>query len=84
MEQIFLGKAWHWVLILLAGGLLWYCGDNRLHVIEFNLFIIAMLVGTACALLAIVFLHREGEQVTRDPLVHHEFDPNEDTRLSGD
>ena len=77
MGKIFLGKFWHWVLIAIAAGLLWYCGGRRLHVIEFNLFIIAMLVGTAGVVLAIVRLHRPGEQVTRDALVEQVFDPDE-------
>ena len=74
MGKIFLGKFWHWLLLLIAAGLLWYCGNKRLHVIEFNLFIIAMLVGTAVSVLAIIWFHKEGEQVTRDVLVANEFD----------
>lgn len=67
--RIFLGKVWHWALIAVATGLLWFCGSKRLHVIEFNSFIIAMLLGTALAVLAIIWFHRPGEQVTRDQLV---------------
>jgi len=72
MKMLFLGKAWHWALIALAAGLLWWCGSQRLHVIEFNIFIISMLIGTAIAVAAVVFFHRPGEQVTRDRLVMHE------------
>ena len=82
MGKIFLGKLWHWALLLLASGLLWYCGANRLHVIEFNLFILSMLLGTAASILGLVWLHKDGEQVTREVLIEHVFDPNEDTRLS--
>ena len=67
--KIFLGKAWHWALLILASGLFWFCGSKRLHVIEFNLFVMAMIVGTALAVAAIVWFHRPGEQVTRDILV---------------
>ncbi|MEM7407098.1 MAG: hypothetical protein AAF458_17500 [Pseudomonadota bacterium] len=77
MNSVFLGKAWHWALIVLASGLLWFCGSKRLHVIEFNWFIIAMLLGTGAAIFAIVYLHRSGDQITREPLVHHAFDPDE-------
>ena len=46
--------------------------------------VIAMLAGTAASVLAILWFHRPGEQVTREPLVAHEFDPDEDTLPSGD
>jgi len=67
--KIFLGKPWHWALLIAASALFWFCGSRRLHVIEFNLFVIAMLAGTSLTVLAIVWLHRPGEQVTRDALV---------------
>lgn len=67
--KIFLGKAWHWALIAIAAGLLWFCGSQRLHVIEFNIFVGAMLLGTALAVFAVVWCHHPGEQVTRDRLV---------------
>ena len=72
--KVFLGKAWHWALIAIAAGLLWFCGNKRLHVIEFNMFIIALLLGTALAVLAVLWFHQPGEQVTRDELVAHDDD----------
>ena len=72
--RIFLGKAWHWALIAIAAGLLWFCGSKRLHVIEFNIFVMAMLIGTALAVFAVLWFHRPGEQVTRDQLVAHDDD----------
>lgn len=72
--SIFLGKPWHWALIAVATGLLWFCGSKRLHVIEFNTFVIAMLVGTALAVFAIIWFHRPGERITRDELVAHDDD----------
>ena len=69
IEKVFLGKAWHWVLLVLTSVLFWYCGTERLHVIEFNLFVVAMLVGTVIVVGAILMLHRPGEQITRDVLV---------------
>ncbi len=80
--SIFLGKAWHWALIALAAALLWICGAQRLHVIEFNLFVSAMLVGTGLVVFAVVRFHRPGEQVTRDPLVAHEDDHEASTTLA--
>ena len=75
MDKLFLGKAWHWAVLVAAAALLWYCGSKRLHVIEFNWFIIAMLCGTAVAVFAIIRLHRDQEQVTREALVAQAFDP---------
>lgn len=82
--KIFLGKFWHWALLVAAAGLLWYCGSRRLHVIEFNWFVILMMLGTASAILAIVWFHRDGERVTRDELVVHELDADESARLARD
>lgn len=81
--RIFLGKAWHWLLIAAAAALLWFCGSRRLHVIEFNVFIIAMLIGTAAMVFAVVWFHRAGEQVTRDQLVAHD-DTGDDSALIRD
>lgn len=74
MNKIFLGKAWHWAVIIIAAGLLWYCGSQRMHVVGFNMFIIAMLIGTAIAVAMVVALHTPGEQVTRDALSDHRED----------
>ena len=67
--KIFLGKLWHWLLIALAVALLWYAGSQRAHVVEFNLFTIAMLLGTIAGLFCIIRFSRPGEQVTRERIV---------------
>ncbi|MEO0728958.1 MAG: hypothetical protein AAFY64_01090 [Pseudomonadota bacterium] len=72
--RIFLGKAWHWALFAVACVLFWYCGTQRLHVIEFNLFITAMIVGTAAVITAVLWAHRPGEQITREMLVASDSD----------
>lgn len=69
LGKIFLGKLWHWALLAAATALLWLAGNNRFHVIEFNWFIITMLVGTVTGLLCIIRFTSPGEQVTRDPIV---------------
>ena len=74
--KIFLGKAWHWLLLVVTGALFWFCGTKRLHVIEFNGFVMAMLAGTALIVAAIVLLHKPGEQITRDELVAADDDGN--------
>jgi len=83
-SKIFLGKPWHWALLLAGTGLLWYCGNNRLHVTTFNWFVIGTLAGTVVTLFAIIRFTGDGEQVTRDKLVMQAFDPDADTRSEGD
>ena len=72
--NIFLGKAWHWAIVVLASGLLWFLGSKRLHVIEFHLFVICLLAGTALTVFAVIWFHRTGDRVTRDELVAHHDD----------
>ena len=74
LGKIFLGKLWHWLLLAIATVLLWYAGSSRLHVIEFNWFIIAMLAGTVAVLLCILRFTRPGEQITRDRIVDDSVD----------
>ena len=69
MAEIFLGKPWHWALLVATGALFWLCGTARYHVIEFNLFVIGVVVGTAAVVFAVVYLHRPGDRITRDTLV---------------
>jgi uncharacterized membrane protein HdeD (DUF308 family) len=66
--RIFLGRLWHWAVLVATGVLFWLCGRERLHVIEFNIFVSAMLVGTAVIVGAILLLHAPGEKVTRDEI----------------
>ena len=74
LGKIFLGKFWHWALLAIAAALLWFAGSRRLHVIEFNWFVIAMLVGTVALLLCILRFTRPGEQITRDRIVDDSAD----------
>lgn len=84
MNTIFLGKIWHWALLIVATGLLWFSGSSRLHVIEFNWFMISLLIGTIVIVFTILRFHRPDEQVTRDKLVMQPFDPEAHTRIDGD
>ncbi|MGI9523584.1 MAG: hypothetical protein ACR2PG_18280 [Hyphomicrobiaceae bacterium] len=84
MGRIFLGKPWHWVMIIAATGLLWFCGSKRFHVIEFNFFVIAMFVGTAILVALVIWFHSPGEQVTREILVDHSDDTDYSAILDRD
>ncbi|MGI9372458.1 MAG: hypothetical protein ACR2OJ_08175 [Hyphomicrobiales bacterium] len=75
MREIFLGKPWHWAMLVVIIGLLWMAGVNKLHVIEFNSFIVALFLGTTAVILLILRTTKPGEQITRDELI--EEDDNE-------
>jgi predicted permease len=72
LGKIFLGKLWHWALLVIATALLWFAGSKRFHVIEFNWFILSMLAGTIAVLWCVVRFTTPGEQVTRDRIVASE------------
>ncbi len=69
IKRVFLGPVWHWLLIIVGGASFWWLGSQRLHVIEFNLFVTAVLLGTAVCVFLILVRHTAGHQITRDPLV---------------
>jgi hypothetical protein len=68
MNRIFLGRWWHWGILVASVAALWFAGANRMHVIHFNTFILSMLVVTAIVIVILVAKTRPGEQITRDPL----------------
>ena len=68
MGRIFLGKWWHWCVIMVTVGLLWVAGSRRMHVIEFNTFIVLLFVFVAAVVLLLLAGTRPGEQVTRDEI----------------
>ena len=68
MRHVFLGKWWHWLLLGVATVLLWQAGDQKLHVIYFNYFIVLLLAGTIALLLILLWGTKAGERVTRDDL----------------
>ena len=68
MRSIFIGPLVHWLLILLLIGLGWLTGSGRLHVIEFNLFIAALLALTAVILVVVIRTSDGSTRITRDPI----------------
>jgi len=68
MSRFFLGKPWHWALLVACVGALWLAGHEKLHVVHFNAFVLSLLAATALVVAVIVAGTRPGEQVTRDPL----------------
>lgn len=68
MGKVFLGRWWHWAILIVVCGLLWLAGNQRLHVIHFNAFISTLVVGTAIVVVVLLAGTRPGEQVTRDKI----------------
>ena len=68
MNRIFLGKWWHWAILVVSVAALWFAGDKRMHVIHFNTFILSLIAVTAVVIAFLVAKSRPGEQITRDPL----------------
>lgn len=68
MREFFLGKPTHWLVLILVAGVSWWAGDSRLHVTQFNLLIIAMLIGSFVLLFLLLRTTRVDETVTREPL----------------
>ena len=68
MSRIFLGKWWHWGILVASVAALWVAGEKRMHVIHFNAFILSLLVVTAIVVAFLIARTRPGERVTRDRL----------------
>lgn len=68
MNDVFLGKPVHWLIVVILAGLGWAAGLVRLHVTDFNLFVITLTVASTIALLLVIWTTGEHEQVTRDPV----------------
>lgn len=68
MGKLFLGKWWHWLVLAIAIGLLWQAGVTKMHVINFNTFVLVLLAGTIITVLLLIKGTRRGEQITREEL----------------
>lgn len=68
MRRIFLGVPVHWALIISLVIIGWLLGNQRLHVIWFNLFTVSLLIATVIVVLIVLATSRPGAQLTRDPL----------------
>lgn len=75
MKDLFLGKPLHWLLLVALVVPFAVMGYLRLHVSEFNHFVLLMLGIAALVVVLIVVPHRPGERITREPL---EDDPDGD------
>ena len=67
MRTLFLGKAVHWLVVVVVMAILWWLGTNLVQTRNYNLFLTILFVVTAGAVAVIVVTTRKGEQVTREP-----------------
>ena len=74
MRGIFLGKAIHWLVLVVVMAILWWLGTNLVQTRDYNLFLTILFLVTAGAVATIVVTTRKGERVTREPF---EDDPTD-------
>ena len=74
MNRIFLGPLVHWLIIVVLVALGWVSGLMRLHVSEFNPFLIFLLLATVVAVVAVIWTSPPDRRVTRDPMVEEDED----------
>lgn len=80
MSRIFLGRWWHWGILVAGVGALWIAGEERMHVIHFNSFILGLLLVTAIVVAVLIVKIHPGERITRDPLDSRGQHPSTDGR----
>ena len=68
MNRIFLGPLLHWLLIIALLALGWIAGGVRLHVSQFNLYLILLGLTTLVVLVVVLKSSPPSARVTRDPL----------------
>lgn len=68
LNEIFLGKPLHWLLIPIIAVVLWLANRVHLHVVNFNEFMFLLLGISAIVVAVLVYTTRPGERVTREPI----------------
>lgn len=67
MSRIFLGRVEHWLLLVALGAVLWAMGNRHMHVRAFLPFSLIVLGLVTAGVAWLVWRHRPGETVTREP-----------------
>ena len=73
MREIFIGKPIHWLLWIVAVPSLYLAGSERLHVRNFNLFLLLLGVLGLGAVLYVRWTTRPGESITRESIAEGTF-----------
>jgi hypothetical protein len=68
MSEIFLGKAAHWLLLVVISAILWVVGEYHVHVSQFHYFVFIVLALSVVCLSIVVLGHKKGDRIMREPL----------------
>ena len=68
MADIFLGKPWHWGLLIAVSVVLALVGFQYLHTSDFNVFSAITLVVGVTMVCAVVLTYRPGDRIMREPI----------------
>ena len=74
MRNVFLGPLLHWIVIMALIALGWIGGIFRFHVIEFNPFVIILILVVVLALFLVLRTSSPELRITRDPVSDHTDD----------
>ena len=67
MRDIFLGKAIHWLVLVVVMAVLWWLGAKLVQTRDYHLFLGVLFLLIVGAVAAMIVTTRKGEQVTREP-----------------
>jgi len=84
MSELFLGKPLHWLLLVIVSLALWYAGVQRVHVVHFDAFIVALLAVSTVCVLIVLYGTKPGERITRDDVVPDETELDHGDMVPGD
>ncbi|MEM6625000.1 MAG: hypothetical protein AAF674_22510 [Pseudomonadota bacterium] len=68
MKSIFLGPWLHWLFLLIVVGGGYVLGLDKLHVSNFNPFLILLTIATVVLLVLVLISSKPGDRITRDPI----------------
>ncbi len=67
MRAIFLGKAVHWLVLVVVMAVMWWLGANLVQTRDSHFFLAVLFALTVGAVAVVIVTTRKGEQVTREP-----------------
>ncbi|WP_323795074.1 hypothetical protein [Nisaea sp.] len=68
MREIFLGKARHWLLLVVVAVCFFLTGIYHLHVSQFNIFVSITMVMAVMLVFSVILDYRPGDRITREDL----------------
>ena len=68
MKSVFIGPLLHWLIVIALVAAGWISGSHRMHVSQFNPFIVVLVVVTFVLIVVVLKSSPQGRRVTRDPV----------------